>query len=153
MKILFYFNLGSKCFTINDDQLFLFYLNVPLWFPIIHHYFFQSQIKLNYLKPFSLELSTYYHVIDFKKSSIYSRCYFHHWNWIFIVGQNIMKPTQCTSIHQRFSNDIKSATKGIVFWEVSTWQSNKQTKLLSFIKGLVIWWFEYWIFNWRFFTL
>lgn len=25
--------------------------------------------------------------------------------------------------------------------------------ILSFIKGLVIWWFEYWTLNWKFFTL
>jgi len=48
------------------------------------------------------------------------------------VGYYIMKATWRTSIHWELSNSTKSAARGIVVWEMSTWQIklNKQTTFL-----------------------
>jgi hypothetical protein len=39
-----------------------------------------------------------------------------------------MKSIWCTLIHQRFSNSIKSVAKGVVVWEISMGETNKQNK-------------------------
>jgi hypothetical protein len=41
------------------------------------------------------------------------------------IGQNIMKPTHCTSSHQGIFNGTKSMARGIVVWEISMLQTNK----------------------------
>jgi hypothetical protein len=66
-------------------------------------YFFSKIILLNF---------------SFLNCSIFNNSY--------IVRLNIMKPPWCTPTHWKLSNITKSTIKGNMFWEISTWQTNKQ---------------------------
>ncbi len=48
-----------------------------------------------------------------------------------IIGQNIMKPTWSTLTYWVFSNITKSTTRVVMVWEISTWQTTKQTKIIK----------------------
>jgi hypothetical protein len=48
----------------------------------------------------------------------------------YIIGLKIMKPPQCTPIHQGFSIGIKNTRKNKIVWEISMWQTNKLSSLI-----------------------